>query len=85
MPTYTFEHKESGEVVDKIMRMSEREKWLEDNPEYQQIHTSVPALGDGVRLGITKPPSDFQKYIIGKVAQMPGSNINSKFGIPKEI
>jgi hypothetical protein len=83
MPTYTFRHKESGEVVEKVMRMSERDAWVEANSDYEQVHDSIN-IGDSVRMGITKPPSDFQKHIIGKVAKMPGAKINSKFGIPKE-
>jgi hypothetical protein len=85
MPTYTFQHKETQEVKELFLKMSEREKWLQDNPEYTQIHDKM-TIGDPVRLGLTKPPSDFSKYIIGKVAEMPGSTIkqNYKFGIPKE-
>lgn len=84
MPTYQFCHKETGEVVEKIMKNSEREQFLKDNPVYSQVHLSTPAIGDPIRLGIKKPPSDFQKEIIGRVSRMPGAQINSKFGIPKE-
>lgn len=64
--------------------MSEHSAWVEANPDYEQVHLDVPALGDSVRLGITKPPSDFQKYVIGKAKLVPGSNIKTKFDVPKE-
>ena len=84
MPTYTFRHKETQEVIEEVLRMSELDPWKEAHPDYEQVHESVIAIGDPVRLGITKPPSDFQKEIIGRVARMPGADISSRFGIPKE-
>lgn len=84
MPIYDFKHKETGEVIEATMKWSDRDKWLEDHPEYEYT-ISAPMIGDPVRLGITKPPSDFQKYIIGGIRdKMSGSDISSRFGIPKE-
>lgn len=85
MPTYNFRNKESLEVVEKVMKIADRDQWLKDNPDYEQVHTGMPHLGDPVRMGITKPPSDFQKEIIGRVQRMPGAHISTRFGIPKEI
>lgn len=86
MPTYDFRNKETGEVIEKIMKIAAREKFLADNPHLEQIITKCPALGDPIRLGIKKPPSDFQKNIIGRVAAMPGSDISAaKFQIPREF
>ncbi len=87
MPTYTFRHKETSEILEHVCKIGEREQWLKDNPEYEQVHTTMAALGDPVRLGITKPPSDFQTQVIGRIRDnYPGATAlkNTKFGIPRE-
>lgn len=84
MPTYTFRHKEKHEdVIEVKMKMSERDAWVEAHPDYEQTHDSIN-LADPIRLGISKPPSDFQKEIIGRVSKMHGSEVTSQFGIPRE-
>jgi putative FmdB family regulatory protein len=47
----------------------------------------APGIGDSVRLGITKPPADFQKYVLGRIkASVPGNNIGkSKFNMTREF
>ena len=43
---------------------------------------------DPVNIGVTKPPSDFQKYVLGRVKEkMPGATAvaNKRWDIPKEI
>jgi hypothetical protein len=84
MPTYQFKNTKTDEVIEKVMKMSEHDQWLADNPDFIRHHTTAPLLGDPIRMGITKPPSDFQKHIIGKVQNMPGASISTRFGIPKE-
>lgn len=37
MPIYTFKHRDTDEVIEKILPMDEREEFLNDNPEYKQI------------------------------------------------
>lgn len=47
MPTYTFRDKETGEVTEKWMYMAQREQFLADNPQLEQIHLSgLNAVGD---------------------------------------
>ena len=41
MPTYTFHNKVTGVVEDKILKMSEKEQYLKDNPDVEQIHTGI--------------------------------------------
>lgn len=84
MPVYNFRNTETNEIVEKIMKIAERDQWMIDNPTFEQYHSRAPVLGDPVRMGITKPPSDFQKEIIGRVQRMPGAHISTRFGIPKE-
>jgi len=45
-----------------------------------------PAIGDPVRLGITKPPSDFSKYVLGRMKHdYKNSKIDARIPIAKEI
>jgi putative FmdB family regulatory protein len=43
-----------------------------------------PAIGDSVRLGITKPPSEFMTDVLGRIKHsVPGNKIGSgKFKMP---
>lgn len=42
MPTYNFRHKESREVIEMRMKISEREEWLAANPEYESVMLGAP-------------------------------------------
>ena len=87
MPNYTFINTETDEEYVENMSNVERELYLENNPKIRQVIIPI-SIGDPVRLGITKPPADFQKNILGRIRDaVPGNNIDqqSKFGIPKEI
>ena len=41
MPTYTFHNKATGVVEDKVMKITEMEKYLIDNPDVEQIHSGI--------------------------------------------
>ena len=66
MPIYTFRNKDTGEVYDKIMKISEREVYLNENPNMEAIITSAPSVGDSVRLGIRKTDDGF-KEVLSKI------------------
>lgn len=55
MPTYDFRNKETGEVTERIMKMSELDDFKKNNPQLE-IQLSTPALCSAVRLsgGLTK-------------------------------
>ena len=48
MPTYTFEDKETGEVFDKLMKISEKEQYLKDNPNLKPVLTAPNFVGDHI-------------------------------------
>ena len=85
MPRYSFENQKTGEEYELDMPYSELEKYLKDNPNVNQ--TFHMNLGDPIRMGVTKPPSDFSKYVLGKVkATNPlGKAVERRYTIPKEI
>lgn len=86
MPIYTFESKQTGEQYDMSLTYDEMIKYLEDHPEVNQVFKMN--LVDPVGIGVSKPPSDFQKYVIGKVKEAPGAHkpaIEKRWHVPKEV
>ena len=63
MPNYTFLNKETEEYIEVNMSISERDKYLEDNPNLQQVIHKAPSIGDSVRLGLRKPDSGFRDVL----------------------
>lgn len=87
MPTYNFENTKTGEQYSLSLSISEREKYLEDNPDVIQLLTTLNVV-DPVGIGVTRPPSDFQKYVLGKVKDVAGaqkSQVEKRWQITKEI
>jgi hypothetical protein len=87
MPIYTFRNNKTKKTFDDLMSMSEKETYLSQNPHIEQVPIAVN-MGDAVRLGITKPPSDFSKYVLGKMKERhPKGNIGKGRldAIPKEM
>lgn len=86
MPTYTFHDKTNDLEYDAIMSYDDLESYLNNNPNIHQIFRMN--LVDPVGIGISKPPSDFQKYVLGKVkAANPHADAiaSKRWDIPKEI
>lgn len=87
MPNYSYKNKVTGEEITVNMSMAEHETYLDDKPEWEQMIIAANFV-DPVSIGVTKPPSDFQKYILGRVkSAVPGASAvgNKRWDIPKEI
>lgn len=87
MPTYCFLNNDTGEEFEETMPMAEREAYLQSNPNITQVFSRLN-IGDPVRLGVTKPPADFMKGVIGRMQEsIPGNRLRDtgKFQIPKEV
>lgn len=76
MPLYTFENKKTGEIFDARMGISEREVFLKENPDLQQIITEAPGIGDPVRLGLKKPDANFRDVLKKAKAAHKHNTIN---------
>ena len=87
MPIYSLRNKETGEIFEKIMKIAEYQEYLKENSNIERYFDSVPIFGDPVRLGVMKPPADFQKHIIGRIKDsVPGNTLGDrKFQIPREF
>lgn len=77
MPTYVFLDKKVGECFEVFMKMSEREGYLKDNPDLEQVITA-PNIVSGV-FNQKKIPDGF-KSVIAKVADAhPSSPLADKY------
>jgi hypothetical protein len=77
MPKYDFRHRESGEIVELTMRISEKEEWLKANPQYESVILGAPSLGDPLRLGLRKPDQGFREVLQKAKAAHPRGDINT--------
>lgn len=77
MPRYEFKDTVTGEVFEKIMKISEKEQYLIDNPTIQQHHSSMAPVGDSVRLGVRKPDNGFKEVLQKIHSKTPGSRLNT--------
>lgn len=86
MPTYSYLNKNTGETSDYSMTISEMEKFEKENPHFERVYSPI-GIVDPVGIGVTRPPSDFSKYVLGKVkAANPHTQIgNRRWDISKEI
>lgn len=85
MPTYTFRNKDTGEIFEHVMKMSEYDDYMKSNPSIERYHEAPATLVDPATVGILKPPSDFQKHVIGNIQRRnPGRAQSKKYNIPKE-
>ena len=85
MPIYSFENTETGEEYELDMPYSKLDQYLKDNPNVNQVfHMNI---GDSIRLGVTKPPSDFSKYVLGRVKETNplGKAVERRHTVQKEI
>jgi len=48
MPTYTFEIIETGEQYDEIMKISEKDDYLKNNPQVKPVFTAPNFVGDHI-------------------------------------
>jgi hypothetical protein len=62
MPTYEFQDKETGETFEKILKISEREAFLKDNPNLKQIISGQTVI-ESARLGRMKPDQGFRDLL----------------------
>jgi len=44
MPLYDFEDKVTGEIVTKMIKISDKDQFLKDNPNLKQVILSTPSI-----------------------------------------
>lgn len=84
MPTYNFEHKDTGEVIEKYMRISEKDGWLEDNPEWKSVILQAPSFTGDHITATTKSMDGGMKEVLDRVANAhPTSPLADRYGDKK--
>ena len=81
MPNYDILHKPTGEVTEKFMTIAEKELFLKENPEYEQVFMKM-RVGDPVALGVQRPPSDFTNHVLAPIERFynSGKQRETRFG-----
>ena len=78
MPTYTFKNTETLEEFDKVLKMSERETYLQENPNLKQIHRQSAVLVNSrnTTMGNNKPDAGFRDVLKNIKSHHKINNIN---------
>lgn len=75
MPLYTIRNNLTGEVKDLVLKISERDQFLLDNPDHEFIITQAPSIGDAIRLGVTRPDGAWKEVLQRIDEKSPGSKL----------
>jgi hypothetical protein len=62
MPFYPMKNKETGETETMFLTISERDKFLEDNPHYMQ-EVCLPQFGNPMGIGAKKLPDGYKDIL----------------------
>lgn len=78
MSTYVFKNTETGEIFEKVLKMSELDNYKVQHPTHQRHYDSdnIPAFADPVRVGVRKPDSGFKEVLQKIHEKTPGSTLN---------
>jgi hypothetical protein len=87
MANYTFKDKNTSEETTVWLSFSEHDTYLNDKPHLEQVIKSATVV-DPVNIGVTQPPTDFQKHVLGRIkSAVPQADAvgSKRWHIPKEI
>jgi hypothetical protein len=93
MATYTFLNKNTNEIEEHVMKISELDSFKESNPHLERFFRldSLPVFGDSMRMnvpGVGKADSTFEKYVINRIKEtVPGNTLGRthKTKMPREF
>jgi hypothetical protein len=75
MPYYKFLNKKTNEEMDVFMSISERDKFLQENPNVEQLVNGAPAIGYST---LTKKPDSGFRDVLSEIKKKHrGSAINT--------
>lgn len=84
MPVYSYFDPKKKEQFDVTMTTDEMIQYEKDNPKLERIYKMN--VVDSVRIGVTKPPADFSKHVLGKIKNAhPRGSVEKRWSIPKEL
>ena len=80
MPTYTFKDNNTGLEFDEFMGMSEKDKYLADNPHISQVPVMFAFVGDHIMGVGPKTDGGFNERMEQIANSHPGSPMADRFG-----
>jgi predicted nucleic acid-binding Zn ribbon protein len=75
MPTYLFRNTDTGEVFEKIMKISELDPYKETNPTHERYYDGVAPAFAGDHITIKKD-TGFKEVLQRVHEKTPGSQLN---------
>ena len=63
MSFYNFKDKESGEVTEVSLRISDLDQYKTDNPNLEQVHLSAPATISGTKSAMRTAGKDWENHL----------------------
>lgn len=63
MPLYQFKNKESGEVIEKVLRISQLDEWKAENPLWESYHTKPPGLTSSSKSTMSMAGKDWEDHL----------------------
>ena len=76
MPLYDFLNTKTGEYEEHTIRLSELDKFKEDNPHLEKVIIQAPGCCDPVTAGRMKPASGFRDLLKNMKKKHRRSTIN---------
>lgn len=77
MPTYLFKDSATGDVFEKVMKISELDEYKKANPTHERYYDGVaPGMADPVRVGARKMDTGFKEVLQKIHEKTPGSQLN---------
>ena len=80
MPTYTFENKDTGDVHEIDMRISELDQYKLDNPKLQQLITGAPMVVGSIGSGGVKAGGGLDEVFAKASEAHPDSPLAERYG-----
>ncbi len=81
-----FQCRECGLLLEDIFTRENNIQCPNCNGVMDIIWLKPPGVGDPIRLGVAKPSSDFDKYVLGRIKEKyPGSTIGETRQLAREI
>jgi len=63
MPIYEFKDNETNEVHDVMLKISEYDQYIKDNPNMTRVYTKAPALTSGHKSARQLAGSDWNDHL----------------------
>lgn len=77
MPSYNFRNKNTGEEFTEFMGIADREKYLEEHPELEQMFTNLNMV-DPVTVGRVRTDNEFNSLLKEIKKRTKGDAINTR-------